>query len=174
VIDTPIGDEGSKATLTLTVEQLRAENSEKDVMGDRLLSEHTKAKRDFEKHIEDLMEHLNAKRGENEVLQKAIGILEKDYADISAILEEKMSGNPAVPGEVAKLQNQIVRLSEQMTYLSIEHSDLQDQLAKAETEKSEHTKELAQLKTMPVRVKQQKEKKSARRKEQRCAEKSKD
>jgi len=152
------GDD-SKAASALTVERLRADLSEKEVSHERLISEHIKTKRDLEKHIDDLMEHINAKIAENDTLKKAKATLEKDYADISAILEDKMSDTPVAANEAAQFQTQIMRLSEQLTYMTIDQSDLQDQLAKVETEKLELNKQLAQLKTKHVRAKKQKEKK---------------
>jgi len=153
------GDD-AKAVLTLTVERLRAEITEKENTSERIIGEHNKSKRDFEKRIDELMEQLNSKLAENEALKKTKDSLEKDHAPISSLIENKMSNNPLAAGEAVQLQNQITRLSEQLTYKSIELSDLKDQLTKVENEKSELTKKIAHLKTKQMSIKKTKRKKS--------------
>jgi len=126
------------------------------------------------------VERVNAKIAENEALKKSKEILDKDYANVSAILGDKMSGHPAVTSQTVKQvsayaatpqteqheqaaqtaqHEQVTLLHEKLTNLSVQHSDLHNKLLKSETEKSELRNELAQLKTQHERTKNQHAKK---------------
>jgi hypothetical protein len=106
----------------LTVERLRAEIAEKEELNQHMMEEHTKTKRDLEKHINELTERVNAKIAENEALKKAKDTLQKDYTDISAILVDKMSGKPLATTSTttttgqptAHVQNQVTQLGENL------------------------------------------------------------
>jgi len=114
-------------------------------------------KKELEKEMDDLMEVLNVKIVESENLKKAKETLEKDYTEISSILEEKISAGTS--GDTSYFQKQILKLSEQLTQGSIEQLALKDQLAKVSGEKSQLNAELARLKeeSGPTKIKNERE-----------------